>query len=72
MGNYAGVDWASDKHDVLNALHRADSELRSKLGESLASVQKYDKMLSEATTPSLEALQAFTKRESGADMSLQM
>ncbi len=51
---------ASDKRDVLNALHRADSELRSKLGESLASVQKYDKMLSEATTPSLEALQAFT------------
>ncbi len=51
---------ASDKHDVLNALHRADSELRSKLGESLVSVQQYDKMLSEATTPSLEALQAFT------------
>ncbi|HZS96507.1 MAG TPA: protein kinase [Terriglobales bacterium] len=51
---------ASDKRDVLNSLHRADSELRSKLGESLASVQKYDKMLSEATTPSLEALQAFT------------
>ena len=51
---------AADKHDVLNALHRADSQLRSKLGESLASVQKYDKMLSEATTPSLEALQAFT------------
>ncbi|HST10202.1 MAG TPA: protein kinase [Terriglobales bacterium] len=51
---------AADKRDVLNALHRADSQLRSKLGESLASVQKYDKMLSEATTPSLEALQAFT------------
>jgi eukaryotic-like serine/threonine-protein kinase len=51
---------ANDKRSVLNALHRADSELRSKLGESLASVQKYDKMLSEATTPSLEALHAFT------------
>jgi tetratricopeptide (TPR) repeat protein len=51
---------ASDKRDVLNALHKADSALRSKLGESLASVQKYDKMLSEATTPSLEALQSFT------------
>jgi tetratricopeptide (TPR) repeat protein len=51
---------AADKRDVLNALHHADSQLRSKLGESLASVQKYDKMLSEATTPSLEALQAFT------------
>jgi eukaryotic-like serine/threonine-protein kinase len=51
---------AAQKKDVLNALHVADSQLRSKLGESLASVQKYDKMLSEATTPSLEALQAFT------------
>jgi len=51
---------AGDKKDVLNALHKADSQLRTKLGESLASVQKYDKMLSEATTPSLEALQAFT------------
>ena len=51
---------AADKGNVLIALHRADSELRGKLGESLASVQKYDKMLSEATTPSLEALQAFT------------
>jgi tetratricopeptide (TPR) repeat protein len=52
---------AADKHDVLNALHKADSVLRNKLGESLASVKKYDKMVSEATTPSLEALQAFTK-----------
>jgi eukaryotic-like serine/threonine-protein kinase len=63
---------AGDKRDVLNALHRADSQLRSKLGESLASVQKYDKMLSEATTPSLEALQAFTsgdwKHGSGDEM----
>jgi eukaryotic-like serine/threonine-protein kinase len=51
---------AARKTDVLNALHKADSELRGKLGESLASIQKYDKMLSEATTPSLEALDAFT------------
>jgi len=51
---------AATKGEVLNALHKADSQLRGKLGESLASIQKYDKMLSEATTPSLEALQAFT------------
>jgi serine/threonine protein kinase/tetratricopeptide (TPR) repeat protein len=51
---------ASSKEEVLNALHKVDSQLRSKLGESLASVQKYDKMLSEATTPSLEALKAFS------------
>lgn len=51
---------ASDKEDVLNALHSASSKLRRKLGESLASLQKYDKPLSEATTSSLEALKAFT------------
>ena len=34
--------------------------MRKKLGESLASVQKYDKPLSEATTSSLDALKAFT------------
>jgi serine/threonine protein kinase/tetratricopeptide (TPR) repeat protein len=51
---------ADRKEDVLNALHRAGSKLREQLGESLASVQKYDKPLSEATTSSLEALQALT------------
>jgi serine/threonine protein kinase/Flp pilus assembly protein TadD len=51
---------ASKKEEVLNALHKADSQLRGKLGESLTSVQKYDKMLSEATTPSLEALKALS------------
>jgi len=45
---------------VLNSLHQAGSSLRKKLGESLASVQKYDKPLSEATTSSLEALKAFS------------
>jgi eukaryotic-like serine/threonine-protein kinase len=48
------------KEEVLNALHKASSELRGKLGESLSSVQKFDKPLSEATTSSLEALKAFT------------
>ena len=42
---------------MLNALHKAGSQLAEKLGESLASVQKYDKPLSEATTSSLEALE---------------
>ena len=41
-------------------LGKAASRLREKLGESLASVQKYDKALSEATTSSLDALKAFT------------
>ena len=51
---------ADNKEAVLNSLHRASSSLRQKLGESLASVQKYDKPLSEATTSSLEALKALT------------
>jgi len=50
---------ASSKEGVLNSLHQAGSSLRKKLGESLASVQKYDKPLSEATTSSLEALQNY-------------
>ena len=51
---------APSKESVLNSLHEAGSSLRKKLGESLASVQKYDKPLSEATTSSLEALKAFS------------
>ena len=52
---------ATGRSDVLYALHKADSQLRGSLGESLASVQKYDVMLSQATTPSLDALTAFTR-----------
>ncbi len=51
---------ADRKEDVLNALHGAASKLRSQLGESLASVQKYDMSLSQATTTSLEALKALS------------
>jgi hypothetical protein len=51
---------ASSKEQVLNELGSATASMRNKLGESLASVQKSDKPLEEATTPSLEALQAFT------------
>ena len=50
---------ATSKEDVLKALDKAASGLRSKLGESLASVQKFDVPV-EATTPSLEALKAFS------------
>jgi tetratricopeptide (TPR) repeat protein/tRNA A-37 threonylcarbamoyl transferase component Bud32 len=51
---------AASKEQVLNALGGVTSKLRAKLGESLASVQKYDKPLDEATTSSLEALKAFS------------
>ena len=54
---------ASSKEQVLNALGNAASELRAKLGESLSSIQRFDKPLAEATTSSLEALKAFTLGE---------
>ncbi|MGC2110712.1 MAG: protein kinase [Candidatus Korobacteraceae bacterium] len=52
---------AAGKEGVLKALDAAAISLRSKLGESLASVQKYATPLAEATTPSLEALQAYSQ-----------
>jgi eukaryotic-like serine/threonine-protein kinase len=50
---------ATSKEGVLKALGKATSGLRAKLGESLASVQKFDVPL-EATTTSLEALRAYS------------
>jgi len=50
---------ASDKNHVLDALGRVATEIRGKLGESLASVQKYDVPPEDVTTPSLEALKAY-------------
>jgi serine/threonine protein kinase/tetratricopeptide (TPR) repeat protein len=51
---------SEDKSHVLGALGTAVTSLRSKLGESLTTVQKYDTPLEEATTHSLEALQAYS------------
>ena len=45
---------------MLNALGKAASEIRNKLGESLGTVQRYDTPLEHATTPSLEALQEYS------------
>jgi DNA-binding winged helix-turn-helix (wHTH) protein/tetratricopeptide (TPR) repeat protein len=50
----------SSKEDVLNALGHSAGKLRSRLGESLSSVEKYSTPLDEATTPSLEALKAYS------------
>jgi tetratricopeptide (TPR) repeat protein/predicted Ser/Thr protein kinase len=52
---------AADKNHVLDALSKVATSLRSKLGESLATVQKLDTPLEEASTSSLEALQAYSK-----------
>jgi serine/threonine protein kinase/tetratricopeptide (TPR) repeat protein len=51
---------AAGKEAVLKALDAAAVRLRSKLGESLSSVQKYATPLEEATTSSLEALKAYS------------
>ncbi|MGA7622242.1 MAG: protein kinase [Candidatus Acidiferrales bacterium] len=51
---------ADRKEQALKALDRAATKLRAKLGESLSSVQKFDTPIEQATTPSLEALQAYS------------
>ena len=52
---------ATSKETVLAALGTAVSAFREKLGESLASIQRYDAKIEEATTPSLEALKAYSQ-----------
>jgi serine/threonine protein kinase/tetratricopeptide (TPR) repeat protein len=66
---------AASKEKVLDALGEAASKLRGELGESLATVQKFDVPLAEATTSSLEALKAYSlgekaNREKGAAAAL--
>ena len=52
---------AESREKVLQALGQAATTLRARLGESLATVKKFDKPLEEATTSSLEALKAYTE-----------
>jgi tetratricopeptide (TPR) repeat protein/predicted Ser/Thr protein kinase len=66
---------AASKEKVLDALGEAASKLRGELGESLATVQRFDVPLAEATTSSLEALKAYSlgrkaDREKGATAAL--
>lgn len=51
---------AAKKEDVLNALTQIASKFRTRVGESLTTVEKHDTPLAEATTPSLEALKAYS------------
>jgi len=51
---------AADKSHILGALGTAAASMRSKLGESLASIQNFNTPLEQVTTPSLEALQAYS------------
>jgi eukaryotic-like serine/threonine-protein kinase len=61
----------NSKEQVLNGLGTAATAIRRKLGESLASVEKYNAPIEQATTPSLEALKAFAlgmeQRAKGAE-----
>jgi eukaryotic-like serine/threonine-protein kinase len=52
---------AEGKEQVLKALSRAAGKMREKLGESLATAEKFDTPLEQVTTPSLEALQAYSR-----------
>jgi Flp pilus assembly protein TadD len=66
---------ASGKDDVLKALGTAAGQLRRGLGESLASIEKYDAPIQGATTASLDALKAYsqgisTRRRQGDTASL--
>jgi tetratricopeptide (TPR) repeat protein len=51
---------SDSKEKVVEALGSAASKIRGQLGESLATIQKFDVPLQEATTSSLEALKAFS------------
>jgi class 3 adenylate cyclase/tetratricopeptide (TPR) repeat protein len=63
---------ASDKDHVLEAAGKAATAMRSRLGESLSSIKKLDTPFSQATTPSLEAFQAYSlglaEHERGLDV----
>jgi len=51
---------ATSKEDVLTALSQIASNFRNRVGESLTTVEKHATPLAEATTPSLEALKAYS------------
>ena len=52
---------ADSKEQILKSLGQGVSALREKLGESLTSIQKFDAPIEQATTPSLEALKAYSQ-----------
>jgi DNA-binding winged helix-turn-helix (wHTH) protein/tetratricopeptide (TPR) repeat protein len=52
---------AARKEDVLNALGQMASKFRTRVGESLTTIKEHDTPLAEATTPSLEALRAYSE-----------
>jgi eukaryotic-like serine/threonine-protein kinase len=66
---------APNKEQVLKALGGATTKLRQRLGESLATIQKFDAPIGEDTTPSLEALKFLSlgrraQQEKGGDAAI--
>jgi serine/threonine protein kinase/Tfp pilus assembly protein PilF len=55
---------AATKEEVLNALTRIAVQVRERLGESLSAIQEHSTPLEQATTPSLEALKAYSTARS--------
>jgi tetratricopeptide (TPR) repeat protein len=55
---------AKTKEEVLNALSRIAIQVRTRLGESLTTIQQHSKPLEQATTPSLEAFKAYSASQS--------
>ena len=51
---------AARKEDILGALSQIAVRFRTRVGESLATVEQHSMPLQEATTPSLEALKAYS------------
>jgi len=51
---------AARKEDILNALSQLVTRFRIRVGESVATIEKHDTPLAEATTPSLDALKAYS------------
>ena len=59
---------ANRREDILKKLHEAADKIRRTLGESLASIRAFD-FPEAATTPSLEALKAFSMAEKASERS---
>ncbi len=58
---------AASKEKVLASLGESATKVREKLGESLATLQKFDVPLEHATTPSLDALKQYTLARAASD-----
>jgi tetratricopeptide (TPR) repeat protein len=60
-------DVVSSKDEVLGALDSGAAHIRKRLGETSASLERFQTPIEQATTPSLEALQAFSQAQQSSD-----